>query len=633
MTAGGSRVTHVMLCSSAVVATSSTMTGSLALGAREAQYEETQDDLSPSVLPPQLSSQQSLTVQAETADPVSVLGSGATQPRPLVVIVTGPTAVGKTAISLMLAQRLTQPQRQQPERQGVTDRGAGDEVTGISEGSHAEAGGSDVDYGREDGGLPTCPRGEVISADSVQIYRGLDVGSDKLPPDERRGVPHHLIDVRDALEDFSAGEFFECARPVLEDIVRRGGVPLVVGGTGLYLRWLVVGKGGAPKAKPEILAAVEAALKTAWEAAEAEKRAAANAAAATDTTPIPTTRTETPAGVRGDGCTEVYGACTASLVENPMAAAVGTSCLTEDDKWEAAAALLLKWGDEVAYERIRAERNNYYRLERALSILLMHPGSRLADFEPRADPNSGPDFDFRCFFLHRPRLQLYDRIAARVEEMILGGGLLEEAAMLLRRGLTPGSNMAAKAIGYRQAMEWLIAAKAAGRPVGLADLCMLHGAICQATHKLVRSQMTWFRDDPLYKWIDVDGRDPEDVVAEILREVAKPRHEGGCGDSGRLSKEEQKAVMRYKPQLKLLTDANAKAAATLAAAAPVAPPPPPPPQVMPTDPDLPLSLPPPPRPVKPKSKAALAAEAAAAVAAAAEAQLAPLLARINEELL
>ncbi|GIL44876.1 hypothetical protein Vafri_2332 [Volvox africanus] len=432
-----------MLCSSAVVAASAIMTGSLGLGTHEAQNEQTQDGLSASALSPQLPSQQTSTDKAETADPGSIVGSGATQPRPLVVIVTGPTAVGKTAISLMLAQHLAQPQRQQPEQQGVADGGAGDEATRTGEGFLAEPGDGDVGYGRRDGGMTTWPRGEVISADSVQVYRGLDVGSDKLPPAERRGVPHHLIDVRDPLEDFSAGEFYECARPVMEDIVKRGGVPLVVGGTGLYLRWLVVGKGGAPRATPEVLAAVEAALETAWGEAEAEKRGAANAAAATDNTTRPITTAETPAGARGDGCTEEYGACTTSAVADPVAAA-GVSCLTEDEKWEAAAALLLKWGDEVAYERIRAERNNYYRLERALSILLMHPGSQLADFEPRADPDCERDFDFR------PRLQLYDRIAARVEEMILGGGLFEEAAMLLRRGLAPGANMAAKAIGRGQ---------------------------------------------------------------------------------------------------------------------------------------------------------------------------------------
>ncbi len=69
----------------------------------------------------------------------------------------------------------------------------------------------------------------------------------------------------------------------------------------------------------------------------------------------------------------------------------------------------------------------------------------------------------RCFFLHRPRLELYDRIAQRVEEMAVGG-LLREAASLLAVGLAPGANMASKAIGYRQAMEWLQVCGGRGRP-------------------------------------------------------------------------------------------------------------------------------------------------------------------------
>ncbi|GIL76198.1 hypothetical protein Vretifemale_5704 [Volvox reticuliferus] len=433
-----------MLCSSIAGAATSTMTGSAAFEGHEAQDQQARDSLSAFALPHQLSPQQGLPAQPETANHRSAVGSGASQPRPLVVIVTGPTAVGKTAISLLLAKRLTQPLQQQPEQRGLGDGGAAHEGTGPRKGAAIEAGSGGVGDGSRDAGITARFGGEVISADSVQVYCGLDVGSDKLPPAERQGVPHHLIDVRDPLEDFSAGEFFECARPVMEDIIRRGGVPLVVGGTGLYLRWLVVGKGGAPRATPEVVTAVEAAIKAAWERAEARKQAAA-AAAATDTS-VPATAAEAEANARGDGCTGEDGAWTASSVADPIEAGERTSCLTEDEKWEAAAALLLDWGDEVAYERIRAERNNYYRLERALSILLMHPGSRLADFEPRADSDSELDFDFRCFFLHRPRLQLYDRIAARIEEMILGGGLFAEATMLLRRGLAPGANMAAKAI-------------------------------------------------------------------------------------------------------------------------------------------------------------------------------------------
>ncbi len=83
--------------------------------------------------------------------------------------------------------------------------------------------------------------GEVVNCDSLQIYRYFDVGTAKLPLSERRGIPHHLIDVVDPDEVFSAGEYARAARQVLREISARGRVPIVTGGTGFYLRALVDG--------------------------------------------------------------------------------------------------------------------------------------------------------------------------------------------------------------------------------------------------------------------------------------------------------------------------------------------------------------------------------------------------------
>ncbi|XP_047162447.1 tRNA dimethylallyltransferase 9-like isoform X2 [Vigna umbellata] len=89
--------------------------------------------------------------------------------------------------------------------------------------------------------------GEIVSADSVQVYRGLDVGSAKPSPDERKEVPHHLVDILHPSEDYSAGQFFEDARQATRCILDNGRVPIVVGGTGLYLRWFIYGKPDVPK--------------------------------------------------------------------------------------------------------------------------------------------------------------------------------------------------------------------------------------------------------------------------------------------------------------------------------------------------------------------------------------------------
>ncbi len=89
-------------------------------------------------------------------------------------------------------------------------------------------------------------RGEVVNFDSVQVCRGLDIGSAKPAPSARRAVPHHLIDCVDAAEGLTAGAYARMARPVLEDIRDRGRIPVLVGGTGFYLRSLLDGLPPAP---------------------------------------------------------------------------------------------------------------------------------------------------------------------------------------------------------------------------------------------------------------------------------------------------------------------------------------------------------------------------------------------------
>lgn len=107
--------------------------------------------------------------------------------RPLVIL-TGPTAVGKTALSIALAKAIG---------------------------------------------------GEIISADSMQVYRHMDIGSAKIMPEEMEGVPHHLIDVLEPAEEFNVVVFQKLAKQAAEDIYSRGHIPIVVGGTGFYIQALV----------------------------------------------------------------------------------------------------------------------------------------------------------------------------------------------------------------------------------------------------------------------------------------------------------------------------------------------------------------------------------------------------------
>ena len=107
-----------------------------------------------------------------------------------IIVIVGPTAVGKTALAIEVAKRFN---------------------------------------------------GEVVSGDSQQVYRGLDIGTAKASPEELATVPHHLIDVRDVTESYSAFDFVSEAKTAIEDIQNRGKLAIIAGGTGLYVQSLLEG--------------------------------------------------------------------------------------------------------------------------------------------------------------------------------------------------------------------------------------------------------------------------------------------------------------------------------------------------------------------------------------------------------
>jgi tRNA dimethylallyltransferase len=112
---------------------------------------------------------------------------------------------------------------------------------------------------------------EIVSVDSAQVYRGLDIGTAKPPPAERRRVRHHLIDLLDPTESYSAGRFRADAIAAVNDILARGRIPLLVGGTMLYYRALAAGLDALPPANPKLRAEIERdAAKRGWPALHAE---------------------------------------------------------------------------------------------------------------------------------------------------------------------------------------------------------------------------------------------------------------------------------------------------------------------------------------------------------------------------
>ncbi|MET0997582.1 MAG: tRNA (adenosine(37)-N6)-dimethylallyltransferase MiaA, partial [Marmoricola sp.] len=101
--------------------------------------------------------------------------------------------------------------------------------------------------------------GEVVNTDSMQVYRGMDIGTAKIAPSERRGIPHHLMDVLDVTEPATVAEFQRWARAVIEDCHGRGVVPILVGGSALYTR-AILDEFEFPGTDPVVRARLEAEL-------------------------------------------------------------------------------------------------------------------------------------------------------------------------------------------------------------------------------------------------------------------------------------------------------------------------------------------------------------------------------------
>ncbi|NIA20604.1 MAG: tRNA (adenosine(37)-N6)-dimethylallyltransferase MiaA [Anaerolineaceae bacterium] len=122
--------------------------------------------------------------------------------------------------------------------------------------------------------------GEIVSLDSMKVYRGMDVGTAKASADSRRAVPHHLLDVVDPWESFSAARWAELAEAAIRDIMARGRLPIISGGTVLYLKALLFGLFEGPGADPEIRSRLKAEADSQGTAALHLRLAAVDPAAA-----------------------------------------------------------------------------------------------------------------------------------------------------------------------------------------------------------------------------------------------------------------------------------------------------------------------------------------------------------------
>ena len=303
-----------------------------------------------------------------------------------VIVISGPTGVGKTRLSLLIASAIG---------------------------------------------------GEIISADSMQVYSGMDIGTAKASKEERQKVPHHLVDIRELNESFNVVEFYHESKQAIHEILAKEHVPIVVGGTGFYLHALLCGPPHGPPSVPEVRI----------------------------------------------------------KLENEMQ----------------------QQGAETLYQRLKNLDPDYavtitqkdrHKIIRALEIIsLTH--QKVSQF-PKMKNQEEEEFDFRCWFLYMPKEILYPLIEKRCDQMI-EEGFLEEVKTLELRGLR--SNLSAsQAIGYRQCLQFLDSQRTH------EDWERFLFAFKQASRRYAKRQFTWFRKDPLFRWLNRDKYSMEYVAETIIQD-------------------------------------------------------------------------------------------------------------------
>lgn len=306
-----------------------------------------------------------------------------------VIVISGPTASGKSALAMQLAQAMD---------------------------------------------------GEIISADSMQVYRGMNIGTAKPSKEDRELVPHHLIDIRNITEPFNVVDFYYEARHCCQKIHERERTPIVVGGSGFYLHSLIYGPPSGPPSVPEVRKAIEEEIER----------------------------------------------------------------LGSDNVYERLMQLDPQYAATIT-------RNDKQKIVRALEIIQL-TGKKVSklSWKGRWKPQN---FDFHCWFLYRPKDHLYKRIEKRCEKMV-EEGFIEEVIELEKQGLRQNSS-AAQAIGYRQALEFISTSQTK------EDFHLFMDAFKQASRNYAKRQLTWFRKESLFTWLDLDLHDPEVVVDIIQQECER----------------------------------------------------------------------------------------------------------------
>ncbi len=342
----------------------------------------------------------------------------------LPILIAGPTAVGKSEIALRLAEQLG---------------------------------------------------GEIISADSMQVYRGLDIGTAKPSPADRAHVPHHLIDICDLTESFDAAQFARLAYQAVVEIQSRGYVPVLCGGTGLYFRAFLEGLGETPPGDVKLRAELEAVP---LENLLAELR---------ERDPATFEKIDKKNPRRVIRAVEVI-----RLTGKPFSAQQS------------------RWGETFPGSRsadipVRGFTGHSCPVSAEADAVSPPHGLAAGKSPEPADKNVCPT---SIIVFTRSTEDLRARINARVDAMFKRG-LVDETRELLKHGLAKNKT-AMQAIGYRQVVEHLRSERSLAETIELVKI---------RTRQFAKRQLTWFRAQKNLEWIELK---PDEPVEKILRKIVMP---------------------------------------------------------------------------------------------------------------
>jgi tRNA dimethylallyltransferase len=335
------------------------------------------------------------------------------------VFLVGPTAVGKSAVAMELAR-----------------------LIGMDSSAKASA------------------KAEIASADSMQVYRGMDIGTAKATASERRRIRHHLIDVCEVNQPFDVKRFVDLATKTLADIQARGNTPLIVGGTGLYLRALRHGLFEGPPRDEKLRAKLEMmSAETLF--AELQRIDPQTAGTIDRHNPRRLVRALEVFYLTGKPISELQIQWTTNhRGKNAAPTKSGSTAPTAR-------------GSDISFGKLRT-------------------GSVATGI---------------C--LNRDREDLYLRIERRIDEQI-AAGWVEEVKRLLTDGLEKNAT-AMQAAGYRELVAHLR---------GELTLTEAVALIKTRTRQLARRQLTWFRREPDLEWIEIKQDElPETTAQRILKKL------------------------------------------------------------------------------------------------------------------